>query len=335
MGSLQAVRRGLALVITATAFVAGGCGSEDDGGGDGGGQAGAAAGASVQKVTVGLVPGAQAIPVVLGVQRGIFKEENLEVETKFLADGAQAVPALLNGEIQVASVSTVSVLTASERKVPLKAVMPSSAGGKTPEDDWAAVLVSKDSPIKTVKDLEGKTIALNGLKNLGDVTVKASLAKQGVDVSTLKFVEVPFPEMNAALKRNRVDAVWVIEPFRTIGLAAGSRALVHTYAETMPTLPTATFMVSERYGKQNADVIARFRRAMSTSFEYASTHEPEVRKVLETEFETDPALAEKVNLAQWPSELDIPAIQELAKLSKQYGAVEGDVDVNSLVLEQE
>ena len=61
----------------------------------------------------------------------------------------------------------------------------------------------KDGPIKSGKDLEGKTIAVNTLKNICEVTIKASLEKEGVDVDKLKFTEVPFPDMLAALENGR------------------------------------------------------------------------------------------------------------------------------------
>ena len=58
--------------------------------------------------------------------------------------------------------------------------------------------------MKTPKDLEGKTIAVNTLNNICGVTINATLEEKGVDVSTLKYTEVPFPEMVAALEKGRV-----------------------------------------------------------------------------------------------------------------------------------
>ena len=51
------------------------------------------------------------------------------------------------------------------------------------------------------------------------MTINASLEKQGVDISKLKYTEIPFPEMNAALEKGRVDGACVVEPFVSQGKA--------------------------------------------------------------------------------------------------------------------
>ena len=73
------------------------------------------------------------------------------------------------------------------------------------------------SDIKEPKDLEGKTIAANTLNNICEVTINATLEEKGVDVSKLKYTEIPFPEMVGALEKGRVDAACVVEPFVSPG----------------------------------------------------------------------------------------------------------------------
>ena len=130
-------------------------------------------------------------------------------------------------------------------------------GGKTEEEAWADLLVLKDGPIEEPKDLEGKTIAVNTLKNICEVTIKASLEEEGVAVDKLKFAEVPFPDMNAALEAGRVDGACVVEPFVSQGTAGKARGIDPFYVRTAPDLTVATYFTSTQYAEENADVVDR------------------------------------------------------------------------------
>jgi NitT/TauT family transport system substrate-binding protein len=67
-------------------------------------------------------------------------------------------------------------------------------------------VVTREASIRTAADLAGKRVAVNTLKNIGDTTIRASVRKAGGDPSSIKFVELAFPDMPAALQAGRVDA---------------------------------------------------------------------------------------------------------------------------------
>jgi len=66
--------------------------------------------------------------------------------------------------------------------------------------------VLKNGPIKTAKDLAGKIVAVNGLNNISSVSVQAWVDKNGGDWKSVKFAEMPFPQMPDAVRSGRVDA---------------------------------------------------------------------------------------------------------------------------------
>jgi ABC-type amino acid transport substrate-binding protein len=104
---------------------------------------------------------------------------------------------------------------------------------------YDAVLVKDSGPIRTPKDLEGRTVAVNTLQNVGPLTINAALEKAGVDYESVKYVEVPFPEMAAALEADRVDAAWVVEPFVTQGRRSGARPVLFPFEGTVADLTVA------------------------------------------------------------------------------------------------
>lgn len=88
-----------------------------------------------------------------------------------------------------------------------------------------AILVTKDSPIKSVAELKGKKVALNKGSNVHYLLVK-QLEKQGLKITDIEPVYLAPADGRAAFESKRVDA-WVIwDPFQAAAeKATGARVL--------------------------------------------------------------------------------------------------------------
>jgi NitT/TauT family transport system substrate-binding protein len=317
----MAVRRCLtALALTALALA--GCGGDSGGGSTEKG--------GITKIAVGAYPVVNFAPLYLGREKGFFRDEKLEVEPKLSEGGAEVLPQVLKGDTQFGFSNSVTVLLAASKKLPIKIVSQASQAN-SPRKDFSAVVVKRDSGIKTAKDLNGKTIAVNTLKNIGDVTIRAALAKHGADPSSLKFVEVPFPDMNQALDAGRVDAIWALEPFLTEATRHGGKVISYNYAEVAPRLTNTLGFASEKYIQEHGDVVDRFVRAYNRSLEYAQSHPAEARQAVSTYTEIEPATLKKIVLPYWSKDLNEPTLQKLADLMREYGLVKERIDVNEVV----
>jgi NitT/TauT family transport system substrate-binding protein len=325
------MRRGLglrvAVLLVALACTVGAtaCGDDDDGGGGGG--------AEPATLNVGVIPIADVAPLYLGIDKGFFKEEQLTIKPQLAEGGAAITPAVVSGDFQIGFSNTISLLIAASEDLPVQIISQGVLGGKSEEQAWADLLVLKDGPIKEPKDLEGKTIAVNTLKNICEVTIKASLEQENVAVDTLEFTEVPFPDMNAALEAGRVDAACVVEPFVSQGKAGKARGIAPFYVRTAPDLTVATYFTSTQYAEENADVVDRFVQAMNKSLTYADSHPDEVRKVLLDYTEIPPEAAEAIELPVWRPDLNEPTIEKLSELSVKYGLIEEQPDLEELIRE--
>jgi NitT/TauT family transport system substrate-binding protein len=319
-----------AAIVAAIGMLAAGCGGDDEGGGGGGG-----GGEAAKPVTlkIGLIPIADVAPVFLGVKKGFFEEQQIKLDPQFAAGGAAITPAVISGDFHIGFSNTVSLLIAASKNLPIQIISQGVLGGPDQSKPWADLLVPKNGPIKDPKDLEGKTIAANTLNNICEVTINASLAKMGVDVSKLKYTEIPFPEMVAALEKKRVDAACVVEPFVSQGKGAGMVGIDPFYANTAPNLTVATYFASREYIEKNPEVVDRFTAAMKKSLEYASQNPDEVRGVLTEYTEIPPEAAEKINLPSWQADLTIETIEQLSKLSQEYGMIEEEPDLGELIRE--
>jgi len=278
-----------------------------------------------------VIPIADVAPLYLGVEQGFFEEQRLRLEPQLAEGGAAITPAVLNGDFEIGFSNTISLLIAASKGLPVQTISQGSLGGADASEAWAELLVREDGPIKEPRDLEGKTIAVNTLKNICEVTIKASLEQQDVDVDKLEFTEVPFPEMNAALDAERVDGACGIEPFVSQGEAGNARAIDPFYVNTAPDLTVATYFASRQYIDENPAVIDRFVKAMSKSLDYAQKNPDEARRILTTYTMIAPEVAERIRLPVWRSELTIPTIERLSKLSLRYGLIEREPDLEALI----
>jgi NitT/TauT family transport system substrate-binding protein len=317
-------RVGALLLALALAVGIAACG-DDDGNGGGGGDGGPTT------LKVGVIPIADVAPLYLGMEKGFFEDEQLTIKPQLAEGGAAITPAVVSGDFQIGFSNTISLLIAASQDLPVEIISQGVLAGKTEKDAWADLLVLKDGPIKEPKDLEGKTIAVNTLKNICEVTIKASLEKEGVAVDRLKFTEVPFPDMNAALESGRVDGACVVEPFVSQGKAGASRGIDPFYVRTAPDLTVATYFTSKQYAQENADVVDRFVEAMNKSLTYAQSHPDEVRDVLLDYTEIPPEAAEQIKLPVWRPDLNEPTIELLSRLSVKYGLIDEQPDLDELI----
>ena len=173
------------------------------------------------KVVVGVIPIADVAPAWLGAEKGFFREEDIDISFRPIAGGAEVIPQVLRGDVQFAFGNPVSLAFAQQRGLEPRYVTEGVQGGSSEKDATNGLVVHKDSDIRRVEDLAGRTFAVNILNSLGEVTISTALEKEGVDTSDLEFVEVPFPDMLPALERRQFDVAWLPEPF--VSQAVGRR----------------------------------------------------------------------------------------------------------------
>jgi NitT/TauT family transport system substrate-binding protein len=153
----------------------------------------------------------------------------------------------------------------------------------------------------------------------------------GGDPSEVEFVELPFPDMPAALEEGRVDAAWLAEPFQTIAGGQGARMIAAPFTETHPDLLIASYFTSEQVLAEDPDLVNRFSEAMTESLAYASANPDEARRILTEYTDIDETTAAELNLPNWPTDFALEPLNLLADLALQDGLVEDAVDVQELL----
>ena len=317
--SIPAIAACAALAVAAC----GGGGSAPPSGGD-------SSGGGPTTLNVQETAGVPSAFVAFGMSKGFFDKQKLKIKLQSSQGGATTVPALVSGKIQVAGSNVVSLLIAASKGLPVEAIAPGTSAHGRGQKDFGALMVAKDSPVRDVKDLAGKTVAVNTLNNIAEVVVKASLQKAGVDPDQVKLREVDFPEMEPALAKGDVDAAFLIEPFVTTARKAGDRIVDYSYVTTEPNLQVGAYAVSRKFAQENPDAVKRYRAAVGETATYLMAHQDEFRRFLAERVKTPTKLARSMELPTFTTSLNTDSMQRTAGLVRKYGLVQDEVKVDAL-----
>jgi NitT/TauT family transport system substrate-binding protein len=281
----------------------------------GGSASGAPRKAALTTITIDTLPIANGLPLDLGIAKGFFSKRGIEIKKQVLQSGNDIILALANHNGDIGYVGYVPMMIGRTQGIPMTLVAASEVEGTSTSDNWQNILVKGSSSIRTPADLAGKTLALNALKGVGEVVVKAALKKVGVDPNSVKLLALPFPSMRSALNNGEVDAIWTPEPFLTQALNLDGARIVMAPGPTLSNFfPNGGYAALADWVKNNPALAKEFKAAIDESLEYAQSHPDEIRALL-------PAGTQNVRLPIWSPVIDRAKLLELAKDAKEFGVI--------------
>ncbi|HET9082611.1 MAG TPA: ABC transporter substrate-binding protein, partial [Trebonia sp.] len=286
---------------------------------------GTAAGTSI---VVGALPVTDTAGLQVAVKEGFFKQAGLNVTVQTVTQSTSAIPDLLHGSIDVIGGGNyVSFLEAQANGTfPVEFLAP--AVDCTP--DSYGVVAMPSSGITKASDLAGKTIAVNLTQNVQTLTTNAVLKADGVDTASVHYVQVPFPDMVAALQAGRVSAVSAVEPFLSAALAAGGKLVTSTCTGPMAGFPLSAYVTTQTWARQHAAAARAFQQALEKGNAYANAHPDVVRSVLPAYTKITAQAAASLPLGTYPGALTTASLQRIATLMKD-GGLAAPSDVSSLI----
>lgn len=282
-------------------------------------------------VTVGLIPIVDVAPLYLGQKKGFFEERGLKLDFSSAQGGAAIVPGVVSGQFEFGFSNMTSLMIAQSNNVPVKAVANGIASTGVVGKDFEALTVKGDSPVKSPKELEGKKVAINTLKNINETAVRASVGAAGGDPDKVDFVELAFDQMPAALDGGRIDAAMVVEPALATIKSQGGREIASPMIDINPKLTVAMYFTSTKYAQENPEVVKKFQEATAESLAYADTHPDEVREIITTYTKIPADVLTKVTLPKWPVEPNRSSLQDLGKRGYEDGLFKRFPDLDALL----
>lgn len=319
------MRRGPALaVLLAAVLTIAACSSGDSGSNSGSGDRSPD---SVTTVNFATVPVLTVGPLYLGIKRGFFADEGLDVKTQTIQNGAAITAAMTSGDVQFASSALAPTIVAASKGLPLQLVTTTASVGppdsQTAPYGDAVLMVKKGAPFHSVQDLAGRTIVVNALNAGLELVVKATFDRLGVDPDSLKFLVVPFPDMATALDGGQVDAIAVVDPF-----VSDNKQRADVLQDLYPYDPgtgkqflSSVYYTTSSYAKSHHDIVEKFAAAMGKAQAYGSAHPDEVRQVIPTYTGLSASVVGGLALPEFPEKFSTDDYDSEVDLMLKYGLI--------------
>jgi NitT/TauT family transport system substrate-binding protein len=285
------------------------------------------------KLRVSTIPIIDTAPLQVGIAKGFFADEGLAIDTTPTAGGAAGLPALAAGQVQITFSNIISIVLAAKQGLGFEIITAGSNTGAT-VPDLAGLVAKKGSTLKTGKDFEGKRIAVNTRNNIIWLYARAWVKATGGDPDKVTYLEVPFPQMIDAVKGDRVDAAFVVEPFLSAGVGSDAVQMVAwPYNTVQKRVPVAQYAASKEFIRQNPDVIDRFARAYYKSVDWTNQNQgsEEWTKIVSAYTRLAPEQIKKLALPPFEKSVDAAGIDAVVDLMRKNGMLEGAFDAKALL----
>jgi NitT/TauT family transport system substrate-binding protein len=167
------------------------------------------------KVSVSLLYISADVGIFLGIEKGYFKDQGIELSLNRMTSGADAIALLATDKLDVGSGSaTPGLFNAFKRGLPIQIVTEKTSMLPPTGPGSGGLLVRTDlkDQIKTVADLKGKRIGVNNIQSTTLNYVMRGISKGGLSKDDVTFVEMPFNQFVPAMEKKAVDAVMAYPP---------------------------------------------------------------------------------------------------------------------------
>lgn len=210
---------------------------------------------------------------------GLFKKAGLDVQFVTVTSGAVVGQAVASGTIDIGTTNVVSIALAHQSGFPFVIIAPS--GASSAASPLEAIVVAKNSPLKTAKDLEGKTAVTTVLQGILQTEADAWMEKNGADPKTVKWIEAPIHSEASMVEGGKVDFAAITEPFVTAAIHDGnSRILGYIGPEVSPLLVEGAYFCTADYAKMHPDAVRKFRAALMDAGRWANAHPADAEAIL-------------------------------------------------------
>ena len=285
------------------------------------------------QVRVAALPIAETGAIWAALEAGIFEEHGIELEILPAQGGAQAIPALVAGDIDFAIGQPMGPFRAALGGEEVRILSNYANSLASGDADVNSVVASAASGISSWADLSGKTVSVNSLGAAGDLTIRAAVEADGGDPNSINFVAVAFPDVPAQIEAGAIDAAWAPDPFRGMVVGAGGTDLGGPYQATIPGLTVLTNFTLQKVIDEQPEMVEAWNAALAAALEYAAANEDAVRAAIEAGLGLPEGAAGGIVLPEFTADLSNAGLQELVELALEYTYFEAAPDLDAIVVQ--
>jgi len=290
----------------------------------------AAQGPGTIALRVGVIPIDACTQIFVAHDRGFFESRGLRVSLTAMQGGPAIASAISGGALDMGWSNTVSVVIAAAKGFDFQIIAPGALHLST--NAPTLLLTRADSPVRTAKDLEGQPVSANELANITELAVRQWAKRGSANPDAIRFVEVPFPQVEAALKADRVKASVTAEPFLSAAVGRGTaRVLADVFSAISPRLLIASTIARKSWVAAHRDEARRFLEAIVEATAYINAHPEDRAAILPKYTRLTHEVVRKITRSNFEPVLKRGDIQPLIDASLENGFITSPVSVRDLV----
>jgi NitT/TauT family transport system substrate-binding protein len=287
-------------------------------------------------INVGYVAYSDDDALFLAIQNGFFAKHGLKVSLTSQANPIDVVSSMVSGAEQFGFVTTPVLVNVNSEGTSLKCV--STVDGNQPtkvSDDGTMLVAAKGSGITSLKGLAGKKIATVQTSSLNSLSVETLAKQAGVAPGSYQLVQMPFPNMPAALTEGQVQAAVITSPFVNTAIAEGAVVIDHPNVVLFGGATVVCLSALGSYISKNPAVVADFHAAMNEAVAYAESHQSAAKATLVKYLSLTPSVAQKQILStNWDATLNLASISKIESDMKAFGLLKTAIPASRLVWSQ-
>lgn len=281
-------------------------------------------------IVVGAVPAVDTAGLYIAQQRGYFAAEGLRVKIEPIVSSELAISRQLAGVYDITFGGYVSYIQADAGQ---RAGLRIIAEGTTMGPGEQGLLTMPGSRVTTLAGLRRASVALNVVNNVGTILVGSALAQVGLSPSDVKFVQIPFPDMAAALRSHRVDAAWMPEPFvSSTEEQLGALDISDLDSGAVTGFPLVGYAATRVWERRYPRTEAAFLRALAKGQQVADTDRIAVERAMEASLGVPPQVAAVMALPRYIlGGVDRARMQRVADAMRRFGMLKVRFAIGQLI----
>ena len=293
-------------------------------------------------VRLGFFPNLTHAPALVGVARGDFQRElgaNAALEPKAFNAGPEAMEALLAGAIDVSYVGpgpAINTYLKSHGKA-LRVLAGACSGG-------ASLVAEADAPIRSLRDLDGKRVAVPQIGGTQDISLRYFLLREHLQTrdkgGSVLVLPIKPADALALMKRGEIDAAWMPEPWVTRLIHEAGAKLVTDERDLWPAhhFPTTVIVARREFLAAHPEQVDAIVRAHLDAIRFLQEQTPEAQQTVNGELKRlagkplkDADLREAWGRVAFTADPDKAGLETFAAMATQTGYLSANSDVSALL----
>jgi NitT/TauT family transport system substrate-binding protein len=258
---------------------------------------------------------------------GLFKRAGLNIDVQQFPGGSTIVAAIVGGALQIGAGNPLPLATAHEHGIDVVLIAPGALFDAAQPMN-SGFMIAANSTVRTGKDLNGKTLAVNALHSVDQIAASAWVDRNGGDSTTLTFLEIPNSAMSDAIGDGRVAAAMVADPGFTMGITSGKvRVLANANDAIAKRFMVTGFFSTRAWADANPGVARKFAAAINEAAAWAVKNPAAAAAVLRKYLNVTTTQAHEYHVRT----LDPVLLQPLLDAAAHYKVLPQPLDARSLM----